>query len=92
MRSWQSPTRRTSRVSGSSFPSRSLPIQWSSRRRLPQHAEEDRLQQPAVRGGKHAAVGVALDQGLGVVMALGPGAEGGDGGLADVEVFGGHGK
>ena len=55
---------------------------------MAQHAEEDRLEQAAVRGGEFAALCVAFDQGLGVVMALGPGAEGGDGGLADVEVFG----
>jgi hypothetical protein len=35
-------------------------------------------------------LGVAIDQGFRIVMAFGPGAEGGDSGLADVEVFGGH--
>jgi hypothetical protein len=33
---------------------------------------------------------VALDEAFRVIMPLRPGAEGGDGGLADVEIFGGH--
>jgi hypothetical protein len=37
-----------------------------------QHAEEDRLQKPAVGRAQLAALGVTLDQGFGVVMALGP--------------------
>jgi hypothetical protein len=55
-----------------------------------QHAEKDCLQQAAVGGGKHAAVGMAVDQGFGVIVAFRPGTEGGDGGLADVEIFCGH--
>ncbi len=50
---------------------------------MAQHAEEDGLQQPAIGGREHAAVGVALDERLGVVVAFGPGAQCGDGGLAD---------
>jgi hypothetical protein len=37
-----------------------------------QHAEEDRLQEPAVGWAQLAALGMTLDQGFGVVMALGP--------------------
>ena len=55
-----------------------------------QHAEKNRLEQSAVGGGKHAAVGVAVHQRLGVIVAFRPSAEGGNGGLADVEIFGGH--
>jgi hypothetical protein len=53
-------------------------------------AEKDGLQKRAVGGGKHAALGVALDEAFRVIMPLCPGTEGGDGGLADVEIFGGH--
>ena len=53
-------------------------------------AEEDGLQQPAVRCGKHAPLGVALDEAFCIIMTFRPGAEGGDGGLADMEVLGGH--
>jgi len=51
-------------------------------------AEEDRLEKAAVGRGKHPSLGMALDEAFGIVMAFRPGAEGGDGGLADVEVFG----
>jgi hypothetical protein len=37
-----------------------------------QHAEEDRLQKTAVGWAQLAALGMTLDQGFGVVMALGP--------------------
>ena len=53
-------------------------------------AKENSLQQSAVGGGEHASLGVAVDEAFGVIVAFGPGAEGGDGGLADVEVFSGH--
>jgi hypothetical protein len=53
-------------------------------------AEKDGLQERAIRGGEHAALGVALDEAFRVIMTLRPGAEGGDGGLADMEIFGGH--
>ena len=56
-----------------------------------QHTEQDGLQQAAVRLAEHAAVGVAVDQRFRVVVALGPGMEGRDGGLTDVEVLGRHG-
>jgi hypothetical protein len=36
------------------------------------HSEEDRLQEPAVGRAQLAALRVTLDQGFGVVMALGP--------------------
>jgi hypothetical protein len=57
-----------------------------------QHTEENRLQEPAVGGRKLATLGMALDERVGIVMPFGPGAESGNGGLADVEIFGGHGK
>jgi hypothetical protein len=53
-------------------------------------AEEDGLEEGAIRLGEHAALGVAFDEAFGVVLAFCPCAEGGDGGLADVEVFCGH--
>ena len=57
-----------------------------------QHAEEDGLQKPPVGGGKFAPLGVAFDQSLGVIMALGPGTEGRDSGLADVKILCWHGS
>ena len=57
---------------------------------MAQHAEEDGLQQAAVWRGKLATLGMTLDEGLGVIVSLSPGVEGGNSGLADVEVFGGH--
>jgi hypothetical protein len=39
-----------------------------------QHAEEDRLQEPAVGWAQLAALRVALDQGFGVIMPLRPSA------------------
>ena len=53
-------------------------------------SEEDGLQERAIGGGKHAALGVALDEAFRVIMPLRPRAEGGDGGLADVEVLRRH--
>jgi hypothetical protein len=37
-----------------------------------QHAEEDRLQKPAVGWAQLAPLGMTLDQSLGVIMALRP--------------------
>jgi hypothetical protein len=52
--------------------------------------EQDGLEEGAVCGGKHATLRVALDEAFRVIMSLRPGAEGGYGGLADVEIFGRH--
>ena len=57
---------------------------------MAEDAEKDGLEETAIRCGEHPPLGMALDEALGVVMAFRPGAECGDGGLADVEVFGGH--
>jgi hypothetical protein len=57
-----------------------------------QHAEEDGLQETAVGGREFATLGVPFYQSFGIVMALGPGTERGDGGLADVEILGWHGS
>ena len=46
--------------------------------------EEDGIEEGAVGGGEVVPIGVAFDERFGVVVALGPGAEGGDGGAADV--------
>lgn len=54
------------------------------------HAKQDGLKQSAVGGGKHASLGVAIDQSFRVVVAFRPCSECGDGGLADVEVLSGH--
>jgi hypothetical protein len=53
-------------------------------------AEKDGLEEAAIGGGEFAALGVAIDEGLRVVMAFSPCAERGYGSLADVEVFGWH--
>jgi hypothetical protein len=53
-------------------------------------SEQDGLQESTIRGGKHAALGVALDEAFRVIMPLRPSAEGRDGGLADMEIFRGH--
>jgi hypothetical protein len=39
---------------------------------MTKHAEEDRLQEPAVGWAQLAALGMTLDQSLGVIMALRP--------------------
>ncbi len=52
--------------------------------------EEDGLEESAIGGGEHATLGVAIDEGFRVIVAFRPCTEGGDGGLADVKVFGGH--
>ena len=51
-------------------------------------SEEDGLQESAVGRRKHASLRMSLDKAFRIVVAFGPCSEGGDGGLADVEVLG----
>ena len=55
-----------------------------------QHAEEDRLQEPAVARTQLAALRMAFDKRLGVIMPLRPSTQCGDSGLADMKVACGH--